>query len=111
MPRKICQWTEIEPDAGVFNTCKEGEEFHLSPGFDLHPDCMWCGGKIVTSVERPESSPHGIARDAIRLPTETRAGAYKYCPKCGQRFNFENCRDAFHLGPKQRWLDIYAVKV
>lgn len=56
MPRKTCNWSEIEPDAGIYNTCKDGEEFHLTPGLDLYPFCMWCGGRIVVTVELPESN-------------------------------------------------------
>jgi hypothetical protein len=46
MPRKICEWSEIEPGTGVYNTCTNGEEFHLYDGLDLWPYCHWCGGKI-----------------------------------------------------------------
>lgn len=46
MPRRYCEWSEIEPSSGIYNTCEEGEEFHLTPGLDLYPYCQWCGGKI-----------------------------------------------------------------
>ena len=54
MPRKVCKWTEIEPDSRIYNTCQEGEEFHLDQGMELYPFCMWCGGKIVPDVELPD---------------------------------------------------------
>lgn len=44
--RKPCEWSRIEPDCDVFNTCKEGEEFHLTEGLDLWPHCPWCGRKV-----------------------------------------------------------------
>lgn len=56
MPRKICNWSEIEPESGVYNTCQEGEEFHLDQGMELYPFCQWCGGRIKVSVELPEGT-------------------------------------------------------
>ena len=43
---RVCEWSRIEPDCDVFNTCKEYDEFHLTEGLDLWPHCHWCGGKI-----------------------------------------------------------------
>jgi hypothetical protein len=52
MPRKICEWSEIEPGSNIFNTCKEGDEFYLNEGMDLWPFCHWCGLKIeVTAID------------------------------------------------------------
>ena len=42
-----CEWIEIESDSGIYNTCKEGEEWHVPEGLELYPHCMWCGGRIV----------------------------------------------------------------
>lgn len=44
---RTCEWIEVEADSGLFNTCKEGEEFQLTDGLDLWPHCHLCGGKIV----------------------------------------------------------------
>jgi len=43
---KVCDWYPIEKDSTIYNTCKEGEEFHLTPGMELWPYCHLCGGKI-----------------------------------------------------------------
>lgn len=51
-----CEWSEIEDDSGVYNTCREGEEFHLTEGLELYPFCHWCGGRIkVVRVSESES--------------------------------------------------------
>lgn len=47
--RETCEWSEIEAGSAIYNTCKEGEEFHCTPGMDLHPHCQWCGGAIVVT--------------------------------------------------------------
>lgn len=52
MPYRFCDWSEIESDSGIYNTCKEGEEFHLTPELDLWPYCHLCGGRIRV-VELP----------------------------------------------------------
>jgi hypothetical protein len=44
---RVCEWTEIQADSDIYNTCVEGQEFHLTPGYELYPFCHWCGGKIV----------------------------------------------------------------
>jgi hypothetical protein len=44
--KPTCEWSEIEEGSGIYNTCKEGEEFHLTEGLDLYPFCQWCGGRI-----------------------------------------------------------------
>jgi hypothetical protein len=43
---KVCDWYPIEKDSNIYNTCKEGEEFHLTEGMELWPYCHLCGGKI-----------------------------------------------------------------
>lgn len=55
VPRKVCEWSEIEADSGIYNTCKEGEEFHLTAGLDLYEFCQWCGGRIKV-VALPDSA-------------------------------------------------------
>ena len=45
--RRRCEWTPIEEGVEVYNTCVEGEEFHLTPGLDLWPFCPYCGGRIA----------------------------------------------------------------
>ena len=44
--RRKCEWSEIEDDSGIYNTCMSGEEFHLTQGMELYPFCHWCGGRI-----------------------------------------------------------------
>lgn len=41
-----CQWSQVEVDSADYNTCKEGEEWHLPEGLDLFPHCHWCGRRI-----------------------------------------------------------------
>jgi hypothetical protein len=53
VPRKVCDWSEIEADSGIYNTCREGEEFHLTEGLELYPFCHWCGGKIRVTEPQP----------------------------------------------------------
>jgi hypothetical protein len=44
MPRRYCEWTEIQEDSRIYNTCQD--EFHLTEGLDLYPYCPFCGGTI-----------------------------------------------------------------
>lgn len=44
--KPVCEWSEIEEGSGIYNTCKEGEEFHLTEGMELWPFCHWCGNSI-----------------------------------------------------------------
>jgi hypothetical protein len=44
MPRRYCEWSEIQEDTGVYNTCED--EFHLTEGLDLYKYCPFCGGTI-----------------------------------------------------------------
>lgn len=57
--KPVCEWSEIEADSGIYNTCKEGEEWHVSEGLEPFPFCHWCGNsiKIVESSES-ERAPH-----------------------------------------------------
>lgn len=55
---KRCEWEEIEDGSGIYNTCKDGEEFHLTEGLELYPHCHWCGGEIVVM----SSSTKGVIR-------------------------------------------------
>lgn len=58
--RRKCEWSEIEDGSGVYNTCMDGEEFHLTEGMELYPFCHWCGGRIkVVRVSESEESKHG----------------------------------------------------
>lgn len=53
--KRVCEWSEIEEGSSIYNTCREGEEFHLSEGMDLWPRCHWCGGliKVVALDDGP----------------------------------------------------------
>jgi hypothetical protein len=47
----VCEWSPIEDGSTTYNTCKDGEEFHLTEGLELYPFCQWCGRPIeVTSL-------------------------------------------------------------
>jgi hypothetical protein len=52
---RTCEWIEIEDGSGIYNTCKEGEEFHLTEGLELYEFCMHCGGKIVIGEQQDET--------------------------------------------------------
>lgn len=52
----ICIWSEIEEGVKVYNTCKEGEEFHLTEGLELYPFCQWCGQPVVVESSVSESA-------------------------------------------------------
>jgi hypothetical protein len=90
MPRRFCEWSEIEPGSEIYNTCREGEEFHLTPGLDLYPYCMWCGGTIKV-VERFRMLPlhddddgHNALREECFAPTKCRHGTPtdRQCADC-----------------------------
>jgi hypothetical protein len=57
--KPVCEWLEIEEGSGIYNTCKEGYEFHLSEGLELWPFCHWCGGsiKVVELSDSADPSP------------------------------------------------------
>lgn len=44
---RTCEWSQTYDWSGQYNTCKEGEEWHLPDGLELFPYCHYCGGKIV----------------------------------------------------------------
>jgi hypothetical protein len=46
-PIAECLWIEIEDGSGIYNTCKEGEEWHVPEGLEPFPHCHWCGKKIA----------------------------------------------------------------
>lgn len=46
---ETCEWSEIEEGSGIYNTCQEGEEFHLHQGMELWPYCHLCGRKIAVA--------------------------------------------------------------
>lgn len=44
---KSCGWSLIEKDSNVYNVgCQQGEEYHLTEGYELYKFCQWCGGQI-----------------------------------------------------------------
>lgn len=47
--KPVCEWIEIEEGSGVYNTCKEGEEWHVPEGLEPYPFCHWCGNAIKIS--------------------------------------------------------------
>jgi hypothetical protein len=42
----VCEWSPIEDGSTTYNTCKDGEEFHLTEGLELYPFCQWCGRRV-----------------------------------------------------------------
>jgi hypothetical protein len=56
--RRTCEWIPIEDDSDVYNTCEEGEEWHVPEGSEPFPFCHWCGGRIKV-VEFSESEGAG----------------------------------------------------
>lgn len=49
---EACEWSEIEDGSRIYNTCRPGEEFHLTEGLELWPHCHFCGKRIeVVSSE------------------------------------------------------------
>lgn len=56
--RAPCEWVEIEEGTEVYNTCRAGEEFHLTEGMELWPHCHWCGRKIV-AIPCAAAEPRG----------------------------------------------------
>jgi hypothetical protein len=58
--KPVCEWTEIEAGSGIYNTCKEGEEWHVPEGLELYPFCHWCGyGIKVVEFSDPTGDKHG----------------------------------------------------
>lgn len=50
-PEKTCEWDEIDPGCGVYNTC--GEEWHVPDGLDPPNFCCECGGRVVIVYQQP----------------------------------------------------------
>lgn len=58
--KPVCEWSEIEEGSGVYNTCKEGEEWHVPEGLEPYPFCHWCGNSIeIVEFSESEEVRHG----------------------------------------------------
>lgn len=58
--KPVCEWSAIEDGCGIYNTCKEGEEWYVPQGLELFPFCHWCGNRIqVVELSDSADDPQG----------------------------------------------------